>query len=212
MQNSNGTSRPKSPQCKYWLATLNNPTDEIKKYCEQFNTASIKYTLQLEKGTNGTSHLQAFLWMGTRCRRTTVTKLFATGEMPHLEPARDPKAAERYCRKEETRQDGPYTNMKEEEIRNIGQGERTEISEACQLIIEGTPISTIARQFPTSHVRYHRGFQQIATQVQSPRDSKSIVLWVCGETGVGKSRCARQVAHAAKIKDWRCYVKSGETK
>ena len=41
---------------------------------------------------------------------------------------------------------------------------------------------------------------------------KSTVLWLSGETGIGKSRIARQIQEATRSHAWSCYSKSGSNK
>jgi len=209
---SNGTKRPYSCQSKYWIVTYNNPTETINAIAERLGEKGAKYTMQMERGKQGTKHLQAFIWMDTRCRRTGITKLFGDNANPHIEAAKRPKDAERYCRKEETREGEYLTNIKEEEINLFGQGSRSDLAEACNRILSGAKIQAIATEHPTSYVKYSRGFHQLSFAVSIPRDTKTTVLWMCGETGWGKSRFARQIQRSALDNAWSCYSKSGSTK
>ena len=56
--------------------------------------------MQMERGQQGTAHIQAFIWVASRCRRTGITKLFGDGANPHIEACRKPKNAEQFCRNE----------------------------------------------------------------------------------------------------------------
>lgn len=49
--------------CVNWLCTLNNPGEDYKDYLEKWHTTGkARYVIgQLEKGTEGTVHLQYFL-------------------------------------------------------------------------------------------------------------------------------------------------------
>ena len=215
-QTTCGTStserRARYPQSKYWIVTLNNPAKTDEVYREQFISGGAKFTFQRECGSNGTYHIQAFLWLASRRRRTAITELFGTGEKPHCEPCKDPRSAEKYCRKEETRHSGPYTNIEETEIACIGQGSRTEIAAACQAIREGARMETVAAQHSETYVKYFQCLVQLHAVFQPKRCFKTIVLWLYGEAGSGKSRCARQVARSAEGNGWTYYSKAGSNK
>ena len=88
---STSKRRARYPQSKYWIVTLNNPAKTDEVYREQFISGGAKFTFQRECGSNGTYHIQAFLWLASRRRRTAITELFGTGEKPHCEPCNDPK-------------------------------------------------------------------------------------------------------------------------
>ena len=124
--------------------------------------------MQMERGQQGTAHLQAFIWVASRCRRTGISKLFGEGANPHMEACRKPKDAEQYCRKEETRE-GAYVSIIEgEETKLLGQGSRSDLAEACDRILSGAKIQGIATEYPTSCVKYARGFQQLSLAVAVP--------------------------------------------
>lgn len=207
------TSKRKTyPQSKYWLITLNNPKATDETYKKRFEQANVKYTFQRECAASGTYHIQAFIWLGTRRRRTAISELFGDGENPHCEPCKSPRDAEKYCRKAETRYAGPYSNIEAKEVANIGQGSRTEIAAACEAIREGARLETVATEHSTTYVKYYRGLIQLHAIIQPKRCFKSTVLWLYGETGSGKSRCARQVADTATANGWSSYSKSGSNK
>ena len=68
--------RTRYPQSKYGMVTLNNPAKTDEEYREQFIREGIKFTFQRERGASGTYHIQVFIWLGTRRRRTAVSELF----------------------------------------------------------------------------------------------------------------------------------------
>ena len=72
-------------------------------------------TLQLQKRALGATHVQAFIWLDTRRRRTLVSELLGADENPHPETVRTARATGEYCRKEESREAGPLSNIQEEE-------------------------------------------------------------------------------------------------
>lgn len=90
---------------KSFILTINNPNVEeelsaLRRHCKYFIG-------QLERGESGTPHLQILYQHPTKVRPTAIKKLF---ERAHIEIARDPRACIKYCSKEETRIDGPWTH------------------------------------------------------------------------------------------------------
>lgn len=200
----------KQPQSRHWLVTNNNPEWTLAKTAEHLQRSGVKYTMQMEKGQSGTRHLQAYLLFRTKRRLGYVKSLL--GDRIHAEVARHPAQAELYCRKEETRIEGPKTNFTEEEKASIGQGKRSEIAEACNLIIAGTPIKEVALQFPTSYVRYHGGFHRLDQMLRVGRVSAPTVLWLYGPTGTGKSRLARDLCSQYSEHADSLFTKCGSSK
>ena len=98
------------------------------------------------------------------------------------------------------------------QIACIGQGSRTEIAAACEAIRQGARMEDVAAQHSETYVKYHRGLVQLHAILQPKKCFKSLVLWLCGEAGSGKSRCARQVARGAQDNGWTYYSKAGSTK
>lgn len=98
-----------SKPSRTWMGTHNNPDepDNVQGWLRRFAEATgAKYVCgQLEKGTEGTLHIQFYVslgrpqrlsWLKRQCNRT------------HWEPVRCNGAAERYVMKEDTRVDGPW--------------------------------------------------------------------------------------------------------
>lgn len=88
-----------------WICTINNPDDfDLLRF---FDPTRMNYLGgQLEKGENGTPHLQFFINYKRTVRFSTVKKLHPK---IHAEHAKYPQKALQYCLKEETRIDGPWT-------------------------------------------------------------------------------------------------------
>ena len=189
----NRIKRAYSCQSKYRIVTYNNPKETLDQIKCRLDEKNIKYTMQMERGQQGTAHLQAFIWVASRCRRTGITKLFGEGANPHIEACRKPKDAKQYCRKKETREGAYVSNIKEEETKLLGQGSRSDLAEACDRILSGAKIQVIATECPTSYVKYARGVQHLNLAVAVLRNTKSDVLLLCGETGWGKYTLARQI-------------------
>lgn len=86
---------------RVWSITINNPTEEDKQTWSSATTHHFVKEAkgQLEKGENGTLHIQGYLRTDP-VRFSQVKKLFPRA---HIEVARNAPALSRYCEKEETR-------------------------------------------------------------------------------------------------------------
>lgn len=91
-----------------WLCTLNNPefedhADWLNKWVTQ---GKAKYCCgQLEKGAEGTVHLQYFL---NFAEPTRVSALKKHCKKSHFEEVKVNNGAHSYCMKEDTRLSGPW--------------------------------------------------------------------------------------------------------
>jgi len=89
-----------STRATCWSLTVNNPTDQDYEDMATANQRSgWKVKGQLEKGADGTPHLQLML-QSPQVRFSAVKKQFPRA---HIEIARSPAALEKYVGKEETR-------------------------------------------------------------------------------------------------------------
>lgn len=90
-----------------YLGTLNNPKVETKDYLEKWSTVKdVTYVCgQLEKGENGTVHIQYFLNFKNSVRITALKKHCSQS---HFEVVKINNGAHDYCMKEDTRVEGPY--------------------------------------------------------------------------------------------------------
>lgn len=91
-----------------WLCTLNNPEPEsIIEYLEKWHTiGKARYVVgQLEKGKEGTPHLQFFLNFTDPTRISALKKHCSRS---HFEIVKIDNGAADYCMKEDTRLEGPW--------------------------------------------------------------------------------------------------------
>lgn len=100
-----------SPKGNQWIGTYNNidvtiAEDYLKKWHE---TAKAVYvTGQIEKGKEGTIHLQYFVQFGPKDqKRLSALKKFCSKS--HFEIVKQNNGADAYCNKEDTRVEGPWT-------------------------------------------------------------------------------------------------------
>ena len=208
---SRGSSESRSnEQSRAWIGTINNPEYRLEDCRDKIMGAdkNAKFTMQFERGETGTRYIQLFVQFERRRRLDYVRR--TVDERGHYERARDARASERYCRKEQSRESGPITNI--QDPNSIGQGARSEIAAACKDILGGTKLNVIAREYPSSLVRYYRGFGALAERIQSGRDWKSFVFWMNGPSGCGKARTARELGAQMVSTGWTTYEKTGSSR
>ena len=101
----------------------------------------------------------------------------------------DEKANRDYCWKDGSTLKGERGEFKAEEGK--GQGHRSDLDDAAEMILAGAPIKTIART-PKTFVRNFRGLKALADEIKVvpvQRDVQVLVLW--GPTGTGKTHRVR---------------------
>lgn len=184
--------------------TLNNPTDDELSSLK-VKLTELKYAIfQLERGTNGTLHVQGFASSANPKRLGGWKATF--GARAHIERAAGTPAQNRlYCTKEETREPGtePW-----EHGSCPAQGARSDIEAAVEAIKGGADIGELLDQHATVFVKYSRGLSIARLHFQPRRNWKTEVFWYYGETGTGKSREAYQLYPEAYYKNptnkWWC--------
>lgn len=91
-----------------WLCTLNNPEEATATFLEDLFTKSkaVYVCGQLEKGEEGTAHIQYFINFKKPGQRISFLKKLCPRS--HFEPVKINNGAHTYCMKEDTRVEGPY--------------------------------------------------------------------------------------------------------
>lgn len=164
-------------QSKYWCFTINNYTDEDIETCNNIDVDYIIYGI--EKGQNGTPHLQGFLcW---EKRKTFNGTKNALGSKVHLERAKgSPKQASDYCKK-----DGDFV---ERGCLPGGQGQRTDLQEIYTQIKGGSNLRDIAECNPTAAIKYSTGILRLQQFFRPSRKHPPTIWTFWGRTGTGKTR------------------------
>lgn len=197
-------------QSRRWCFTLNNPSDEEKVHVADALSKSdtIKYGVcGRETGENGTPHLQGFV-ICVQPKRLSFLRRFLSGRA-HFEIARgSSQQASDYCKKENDFDEyGSLPNQ---------QGHRTDIDQFKMWVVEQAEVPSereIARAFPGLWLRYPRLVelalhlrpqpvlqdgeyvqwqQDLADELESPPDDRSIVFYVDPDGGKGKSWFVRK--------------------
>lgn len=143
-----------------WMFTINNPTsnDEPKKWAGR----GVKYVVwQLEKGEEGTPHLQGYLELDKHSRLSAMKKLSLKAHwekrMGTQEQAID------YCMKEDTRVEGPWEQGEKKQ-----QGQRSDLEAACATA-KDKGITAAMEEHPTAYAKYHKGLTLIAKNHRQKR-------------------------------------------
>lgn len=100
---------------RHFVFTINNPQDELSFDLERVSYAIYQYE---QAPTTGTLHIQGYLYLKNPTTFNGARGLLPTGS--HIEVARDPEAAIRYCSKEDTRIAGPIEHGKRPVLRGQG--------------------------------------------------------------------------------------------
>jgi hypothetical protein len=173
---------------KGWCFTLNNYTQEhIYNLRDLIDGTNIAYLVfGREVGEQGTAHLQGYLHLSSKKRFNYVKDLLPGN--PHIEGAKGTPSQNRtYCTK-----DGDF-----EEFGSCpgGQGSRSDLAEACELVKDGKRLRDIVETHPTVVAKYFRGLSVIrGLRPRKPRPKPTVwVLW--GEAGSGKTYSSRQLAN-----------------
>lgn len=185
-----------------FVFTLNNYSDND---IEWFNITDIfKYVCYgREVGENLTPHLQGYFEFPNGNRKSLnacVKYLQDNGcpSKPHLEIAMGTASqAIKYCEK-----DGVFW---EKGDRPKGQGKRSDIDDATDILSNGGSLQEVALSHPAVFVKFHKGLKEYQMITSKKRMWKTEVYWLWGPTGSGKSRWAWNTYPDA-------YMKQGTTK
>lgn len=181
-------------QKSHWCFTINNPEDG------DFVTEHplIQYLVyQLERGDNGTKHIQGYVEFKRTIKLGGVKKLFPRA---HLEPRMGTRdQARAYAMKEDTRLSGPYEHG---EWKESQQGKRNDLLEVQEKLKTGASLKRIADEHFAQWVRYEKSFKKYKAMLMEDKPSYasdsfnvelrdlSKPLLITGEPGTGKTSFA----------------------
>lgn len=170
---------------KRYVFTVNNPGS----FRPVFDPAETEYLVyQLERGSEGTEHLQGYIRLKIKSRMPKVKRVLGSDHV-HLETAKGTEVQNReYCTKSDTRIDGPfeYGTYNADAGR---QGSRSDLTAVSAMVLTGAPLSQVATSHPEAFIKYSTGIERLIQLAAPPapkkRDIFVHVLW--GPTGTGKS-------------------------
>jgi len=178
------TGMPNGAKC--YCFTKNNPISSI--IFDTLPTEVVYIVYQMEKGAEGTYHLQGYIQFNSKMTITAITRKWPTFLNTHFEVARGtPSQNKAYCTKAETREDGPW----EFGVMQPGSGNRTDLIAAHQTMLTTGNLLDVD---PAVAMKYASSCLKIAANAPCPRRDDLKVITIIGPSGIGKS-------HAA----WACY-------
>lgn len=139
------------------------------------------FILGFEVGEKGTHHIQAVIQFNQQKRFSTLRNYFKNN---HIERIHDFKKAIEYCKK-----DNDYFEYGE----LTAQGQRTDIEQFTQAIIEGYSNMELLSEFPSQTQRYLNNIDKIRQMILAEHYSKELrddikVIFISGTAGSGKTR------------------------
>lgn len=179
----NGSNTQKT--CRNWLCTLNNPVINPSEFLELiYNTTKAVYVVgQLEKGKEGTKHIQFFVNFKDPQKMGRITKI---DKRIHVEPVFKNNGADTYCMKTDSRIEGPWEFGKMPIMRQ---------SKLDWAVVKDLAKNGKLDQIPEDiYCRYYSNFCKIAKDHLIPRDREIKAFWIKGKSGCGKSTLAHEIA------------------
>jgi len=193
-----------------WMFTINNPI--VKNLPEDFMEKCEFLTYQLERGESGTPHFQGYLVLkpNPKNKNGRTVKWMCDNFIncfwkPVLGPTGHQDAI-KYCNKEETRVDGPWTHgewterheLTPEEKGRGGDKNANKILAVKRMIDEGASDHEIWEAHFGEQLRYGKAFDRYRmTLTKTFRQTHTKAVWFYGPPHTGKSHRAR--AFALKI-------------
>lgn len=168
---------------KSWMYTINNYTDTDEKRLQSLDCTFHVYGREI--GESGTPHLQGCITFNTAMRFNAASRVLGG----HLTVPRVLDQARNYCMKDSD------CYIKD----NRKQGERTDIQQLSDMIASGASVREAALKHSTVYVKYPQGFKDLATYHQKARKEKPLVVWLHGDTGVGKTSTVYHVEDPEEI-------------
>ncbi len=165
--------------------TINNWTEE--EYIWLTNWKQPRWLIVgKELGDNLTPHLQGACILNNQVSFTTL-KLMTGFRRAHIEVMHGrPVDSMIYCSKED---EVPFQHGKLPE-----QGKRNDLHEVTERVMNGESLRDLAKDFigATAIVKYHKGLTVLRSVTAPARDpgKPPTVIWMYGETGTCKTRCA----------------------
>ena len=140
---------------------------------------------QLEKGEEGTPHFQGYIEFRTAVALTGLKKIAATA---HWETRRDTRAKARdYCRKEDTRLEGPWEHG---DFNAGGAGSRTDLQLIGELAVKTGSFRACCEEDLSLSIKYHNGLKAVIAATRVERTEPPRVALFYGPTGTGKTKQA----------------------
>lgn len=181
-----------------WCFTIHFPEPQNEYVVPERPLEKIEYMIyQVEKSpTTGSLHLQGFVYYKQpKMAPTVITDLnnWAQAKAPHILPAKGTaNQNQTYCSKTATYVNGPWEYGKKPH-----QGQRNDITDMVQMVIDNQPAREIFAAYPTQYLMYKKRAEDIAWDIKHehwvprPRNITVQVHVIVGDPGTGKSTYIR---------------------
>jgi len=148
----------------------------------------IKYLVYQHEIGNETKkeHIQGYVYFKQPVSMAKLKKIMPTAHLTACDGT--PRDNYNYCTKEDTRV--PDTLYVYGDIATISQGQRTDLEDIKDMIIQDKTIEYIADTRFATWVTAHRAIDRYKQMKAKPRHDKTKVIWIYGPTGSGKTRRA----------------------
>jgi len=188
MSESAATAADARKKVRAWCFTINNPTHKV--LFPDGLPDGVKFIVyQLERGEQGTPHLQGYIqlsrqqrmaWLKKITSKTAEGEVFHVFDRAHFIVAKgNADQNKAYCTKAEGRLEGPWTIGEASK-----QGDRTDLKEAAEQLMRTGDIRAID---PGVFLKYASGCLKLAALAPPPRRDDLKVITIVGPTGIGKS-------------------------
>lgn len=183
-----GGVRLRPERSRRWCFTTNNYTFE--NIFPLGKPEAVRYCIyQVERGEEGTEHLQGYIEFKTPRARSAVAAFQVGDERPfsqsHLECARSSAdVCTAYCSKEDTRVRGPFRFGEA----SGGHGKRNDLKVAADEVAKTGSLRNVE---PHVLAKYFGGLSKLAAGVPGPFRPDLRIVSLIGSTGIGKSFAIR---------------------
>jgi hypothetical protein len=187
---SGGTALGPTARARRVFFTLNNPETLLDWPKLQAEGATL-LVYQKEKGDKEeTPHFQGVICFSKQMRLSALKNLPGL-ERAHFESVKSLHHAIAYCKKDDTRVEGPWEHGDAPK-----QGARSDLAAVKADLDAGKSLREISQLHFDHFIRYNKAFTTYKRIVTTPRDFKTICFVLVGPSGIGKSRTASVLARA----------------
>lgn len=184
MSQEEGRAAP-SPRAVHWMFVINNPTDNDEEKVKLLAEYCTGLVYQLERGEEGTEHIQGYCALEKRMRRSELSKRLPRA---YLDVARSPKDAIVYCQKEDTRVRGPYVFG---DLSAKRQGKRSDLEQLHNTLRSGKfTEETLVEDHFAVMLKYAGNVRQLASHFIPDRTERTRLHIFYGPPNSGKTYAA----------------------
>lgn len=179
-----------------FVFTLNNWTQEEWTYLtEVFPKMTAWLIIGKETGANGTPHLQGACILGSQWSFSKIKTLIGFNRA-HIERMNGkPEDSRAYCTKEDS---NAFETGTLGSTSGTTQGKRNDLAIVVERIRGGESLKDLTQDDSggMAVVKWHKGLTILRSLTRKARTNKPFVLWMFGQTGTGKTRCAFELGRA----------------